>query len=110
MATRKSRMKRQSLVKRAMEDKEAEQHLALLFVRDMVKRSMNAMDDDLDDQAKLKKAYSVFDTDGDGNISQEEFNARQDSAEHFSRLGALLFTATAWIFIHSSAYYCFAIP
>ena len=34
-------------------------------------------------------------------------HARQDSAEHFSRLGALLFTAMAWIFIPA---YCFAIP
>ena len=34
-------------------------------------------------------------------------HARRDSAEHFSRLDALLFTATAWIFIPA---YCFAIP
>ena len=34
-------------------------------------------------------------------------DARQDSAEHFCRLGALLFTATAWIFIPA---YCFALP
>ena len=35
-------------------------------------------------------------------------HARRDSAaEDFSRLGALLFTATAWIFIPA---YCFAIP
>ena len=33
--------------------------------------------------------------------------ARQDSAEDFSRLNALLFTAMAWIFIPA---YCFAIP
>ena len=33
--------------------------------------------------------------------------ARQDSAEHFSRLDAQLFTAMAWIFIPT---YCFAIP
>ena len=34
--------------------------------------------------------------------------ARHDSAEDFSRLGgALLFTATGWIFIPA---YCFAIP
>ena len=32
--------------------------------------------------------------------------ARHDSAEHFSRVGALLFTATGWIFIPA---YCFAI-
>ena len=32
--------------------------------------------------------------------------ARQDSAEDFSRLGALLFTAMAWIFIPA---YCFAV-
>ena len=31
--------------------------------------------------------------------------ARRDSAEHFSRLGALLFTALAWIFIPA---YCSA--
>ena len=35
------------------------------------------------------------------------FMARRDSAEHFSRLGALLFTAVDWIFILA---YCFAIP
>ena len=34
--------------------------------------------------------------------------ARHDSAEHFSRLNALLFTATDWIFI--TVPYCFAIP
>ena len=33
--------------------------------------------------------------------------ARRDSAEHFSRLDALLFTATVWIFIPA---YCFAVP
>ena len=33
--------------------------------------------------------------------------ARRDSAEDFSRLNALLFTAMAWIFIPA---YCFAIP
>ena len=33
--------------------------------------------------------------------------ARHDSAEDFSRLDALLFTAMAWIFIPA---YCFAIP
>ena len=33
--------------------------------------------------------------------------ARHDSAEHFSRSGALLFTAMAWIFIPA---YCFAVP
>ena len=33
--------------------------------------------------------------------------ARQDSAEHFSRLNALLFTAMAWMFIPA---YCFALP
>ena len=33
--------------------------------------------------------------------------ARRDSAEDFSRLGALLFTAMAWIFIPT---HCFAIP
>ena len=33
--------------------------------------------------------------------------ARRDSAEDFSRLNALLFTAVAWIFI---PVYCFAIP
>ena len=33
--------------------------------------------------------------------------ARHDSAEDFSRLGALLFTAMGWIFIPA---YCFAIP
>ena len=32
---------------------------------------------------------------------------RRDSAEDFCRLGALLFTATAWIFIPA---YCFAVP
>ena len=35
-------------------------------------------------------------------------DARQDSAEDFCRLGALLFTATAWIFIPPA--YCFAVP
>ena len=34
-------------------------------------------------------------------------DARRDSAEDFSRLNALLFTAMAWIFIPA---YCFAIP
>ena len=33
--------------------------------------------------------------------------ARQDFAEDFSRLNALLFTATDWIFIPA---YCFALP
>ena len=33
--------------------------------------------------------------------------ARQDSAEDFSRLNALLFTAMGWIFIPA---YCFAVP
>ena len=36
-----------------------------------------------------------------------EVDARQASAEDFSRLDALLFTAMAWIFIPA---YCFAIP
>ena len=35
------------------------------------------------------------------------YGARDDSAEDFSRLNALLFTATAWIFIPT---YCFAVP
>mgnify|MGYP002039486777 CR=1 FL=1 len=39
--------------------------------------------------------------------SMRAMRARQDSAENFSRLDALLFTATAWIFIPA---YCFAVP
>ena len=40
-------------------------------------------------------------------FSFNSFLARRDSAEHFSRLNALLFTATDWIFIPA---HCFAIP
>ena len=39
--------------------------------------------------------------------SQGRYVARLVSAEDFSRLGALLFTVTAWIFIPA---YCFAVP
>ena len=39
--------------------------------------------------------------------SAHKIYARRDSAEDFSRLGALLFTATTWIFIRA---YCFAVP
>ena len=41
------------------------------------------------------------------NHNQYTRPARQDSAEDFSRLDALLFTAMAWIFIPA---YCFALP
>ena len=37
--------------------------------------------------------------------THDNFFARRDSAEDFCRLGALLFTAMAWIFIPA---YCFA--
>ena len=41
-------------------------------------------------------------------VNDGDLDARQDSAEDFSRLNALLFTATpAWIFIPA---YCFANP
>ena len=42
-----------------------------------------------------------------GSPNPEKNYARHDSAEHFSRLDALLFTATAWLFIPA---YCFANP
>ena len=42
-----------------------------------------------------------------GLVSCHKFDARRDSAEDFSRLNALLFTAVAWIFIPA---YCFAVP
>ena len=42
-----------------------------------------------------------------GNFGIFNYPARRDSAEHFSRLNALLFTAVACIFIPA---YCFAIP
>ena len=78
MATRKSRMNRQSLVKKAMEDKEAEQHLALLFVRDVVQRSMGAMEDALDEQAKLayQEAQNGYAVQGIGKLVQVNRPAR----------------------------------
>ena len=42
-----------------------------------------------------------------GNRRVNAVLARRDSAEDFSRLSALLFTATDWIFIPA---YCFALP
>ena len=49
----------------------------------------------------------VTDGGGTGAWGDGRAVARRDSAEHFSRLGALLFTAVAWIFIPA---YCFARP
>ena len=43
----------------------------------------------------------------DDGLTGPDDAARHDSAEHFSRLGALLVTATAWI---PRTSYCFAIP
>ena len=48
-----------------------------------------------------------YDTDRIANDLNGTGYARRDSAEHFSRLDALHFTAMAWIFIPA---YCFAIP
>ena len=53
---------------------------------------------------RLKKAFEKVDGAKEGEIGRM---ARQDSAEDFSRLNALLCTATDWIFIPA---YCFAIP
>ena len=57
-------------------------------------------------EQKAVRAYSPIPADdGDGNTSDQLPVAIL--VEHFSRLGALLFTAMAWIFIPA---YCFAIP
>ena len=73
-----------------------------------------------DDLAAL---FEAADADGNGTVDLDEFLhaadaflgthparcclvARRDSAEDFSRLNALLFTATGWIFIPAN---CFAI-
>ena len=64
--------KRKSLVKRAMEKKEDEEHLSLIFIRDMVKRAIRAKTD-TDPKARLKATFSEFDSDGNGTISPVEF-------------------------------------
>ena len=63
--------------------------------RELCKKTLNR--DAIDKFAKAIEEEYYF----------EMFLARRDSAEHFSRLDALIFTATTWIFIPA---YCFAIP
>ena len=64
--------KRRSLVKRAMDKKEDEQHLSLIFIRDMVKRAIRSKTE-TDPKARLKATFAEFDSDGNGTISPVEF-------------------------------------
>ena len=72
-------------------------------------RHSHAIELSVETQQKRKTRHKMMEEKAHETTSKhlQGRSARRDSAEDFSRLNALLFTAMAWIFIPA---YCFAVP